>query len=48
MHALAASDRWAQAVTAELIRRDERERAWIAELRTLAAEPVRNTSALDG
>jgi DNA-binding PadR family transcriptional regulator len=39
MHALAASDRWARAVTAELIGRDERERAWIAELRTLAAEP---------
>jgi DNA-binding PadR family transcriptional regulator len=37
MHALAASDRWARAVTAELIGRDERERAWIAELRTLAA-----------
>jgi DNA-binding PadR family transcriptional regulator len=39
MHALAASDRWARAVTAELIGRDERERVWIAELRTLAAEP---------
>jgi DNA-binding PadR family transcriptional regulator len=38
MHTLAASDRWAQVVTAELMRRDERERAWIAELRTLAAE----------
>jgi len=37
MHALAAGDRWAEAVTAELIRREERERAWIAELRTLAA-----------
>jgi len=37
MHALAAADQWATAVTAELIRRDERERAWIAELRTLAA-----------
>ena len=39
MHELAGGDRWAAAVTAELIRRDERERAWIAELRTLAAEP---------
>ena len=38
MHALAGGDRWAQTVTAELMRRDERERAWIAELRTLAAE----------
>jgi DNA-binding PadR family transcriptional regulator len=38
MRALAAGDRWAEAGTAELIRRDERERAWIAELRTLAAE----------
>ncbi len=32
-------DRWAQAATTELIRRDEAERAWIGELRTLAAEP---------
>jgi DNA-binding PadR family transcriptional regulator len=51
MHALAASDRWAQAVAAELIRRDKRERAWIAELRTPAAAAalpaVRNTSVLD-
>ncbi len=39
MHALASGDRWAEAVTAELMRRDERERAWVAELRTLAAEP---------
>jgi DNA-binding PadR family transcriptional regulator len=39
MHALAAGDRWAQEGTAELIRRDERERAWIAELRTRAAQP---------
>ena len=39
MHALAAADQWAAAVTAELIHRDERERAWIADLRTLAAEP---------
>ncbi len=39
MHALAAGDQWAEAGTAELIRRDERERAWIAELRVLAAEP---------
>ena len=38
MHGLAAGDRWAEAVTAEYIRRDERERAWIAGLRTLAAE----------
>jgi DNA-binding PadR family transcriptional regulator len=34
-----ASDEWSAAVTAELIRRDERERAWIAELRTRAAQP---------
>jgi len=39
MHALAGGDRWAQTVTAELMRRDERERAWIAELRAPAAEP---------
>ena len=39
MHALAGDDRWAKAVTAELIRRDEAERRWIAELRPLAAEP---------
>ena len=39
MDALAGGDRWAKTVTAELMRRDERERAWIAELRTLAAEP---------
>ena len=39
MHELAGADRWAKTVTAELMRRDERERAWIAELRTLAAEP---------
>jgi DNA-binding PadR family transcriptional regulator len=38
MRELAAGDRWAEAGTAELIRRDERERVWIAELRTLAAE----------
>jgi DNA-binding PadR family transcriptional regulator len=38
MHAL-ADDRWSAAVTAELIRRDEAESAWVAELRTLAAEP---------
>lgn len=31
-------DRWAEAVTAELSRRDAAERAWIAELRTLAGE----------
>jgi DNA-binding PadR family transcriptional regulator len=34
-----ARDRWSLAVTAELIRRDEQERAWLAELRTLAARP---------
>jgi len=39
MHALARDDRWATAVTAELIRRDEAERAWIAGLRPPAAEP---------
>jgi len=37
--ALAAGDRWAQAVTAEYIRRDERERAWITELHGFAAQP---------
>jgi DNA-binding PadR family transcriptional regulator len=39
MHALAAGDRWSLAVTAELIRRDQQERGWLAELRTLAAQP---------
>jgi DNA-binding PadR family transcriptional regulator len=39
MNALAGTDRWAAAVTAELIRRDDRERGWLAELRTAAAEP---------
>lgn len=39
MHALAGDDRWAAAVTAELIRRDEWERGWLASLRTLAAGP---------
>jgi DNA-binding PadR family transcriptional regulator len=34
-----AGDRWAAAVTVELSRRDVAERAWLAELRTLAAEP---------
>lgn len=34
-----ASDRWSQAVTTELIRRDENERGWLAQLRTLAAQP---------
>lgn len=38
MNALAA-DRWSAAVTAELIRRDEQERSWLADLRTLAAQP---------
>ena len=35
----AGGDRWAETVTTELSRRDEAERAWIAKLRTLAAEP---------
>jgi DNA-binding PadR family transcriptional regulator len=39
MHALAGGERWAEAVTAELIRRDTRERGWLAGLRTLVAEP---------
>ncbi len=39
MRALAGGDRWALAVTTELIRRDEAERAWVADLRALAAEP---------
>ncbi len=39
MRALAGGDRWTEVVTAELMRRDERERAWIADLRTLATEP---------
>ena len=39
LHALAGGDRWAEAVTAELIRRDEAERGWLAGLRTLAGEP---------
>jgi DNA-binding PadR family transcriptional regulator len=34
-----AGDRWAETVTTALSRRDEAERAWIAELRALAAEP---------
>jgi DNA-binding PadR family transcriptional regulator len=38
-HARAGGDQWAEAATAELIRRDEAERAWVAELRKLAAEP---------
>lgn len=38
MNAL-ADDQWAAAVTAELIRRDERERAWLAGLRDAAAGP---------
>ena len=38
MHAL-ADDQWSAAVTAELIRRDEAESAWVAGLRALAAEP---------
>jgi len=38
MHGL-ATDSWAEAVTAELIRRDEAERAWLGELRVLAVEP---------
>jgi len=39
MHELAAGERWAQAVTSELIRRDERERGWLAELRKAAVGP---------
>lgn len=39
MHTRSGGDRWADAVTAELGRRDEAERAWISELRALAAEP---------
>jgi DNA-binding PadR family transcriptional regulator len=35
---LSRDDRWAAAVTAELIRRGERERAWLTELRTLTAD----------
>lgn len=38
-HARSGGERWATSVTAELSRRDEAERAWIAELRELAAEP---------
>lgn len=34
-----AGDRWAAAATGELIRRDEQERAWLASLRPLAAQP---------
>jgi len=37
MHEL-AFDHWAEAVTAELIRRDEAERDWLGQLRVLAAE----------
>lgn len=39
MRARSGGDRWAEAVTAELGRRDEAERAWIAELRALVAGP---------
>jgi DNA-binding PadR family transcriptional regulator len=39
MRELAGGDRWAETVIDELIRLDEAERAWIAELRALAAEP---------
>jgi DNA-binding PadR family transcriptional regulator len=39
MRALGGGDRWPEAVLAELIRRDERERVWVAELRLLSAEP---------
>jgi DNA-binding PadR family transcriptional regulator len=39
MNALSGGDPWAAAVTAELIRRDTAERGWLAELRTIAAEP---------
>jgi hypothetical protein len=36
--ARSGGERWAMAVTDELTRRDEAERAWIGELRALAAE----------
>ncbi len=39
MRTRAGGDRWAQAVTDELIRRDEAERGWLAGLRALAAQP---------
>jgi DNA-binding PadR family transcriptional regulator len=39
MRDLSADDRWAQAVTSELIRRGERERGWLAELREAAVLP---------
>jgi hypothetical protein len=39
MHELAAGERWAQVVTTELIRRGERERGWLAELRNAAVVP---------
>jgi DNA-binding PadR family transcriptional regulator len=39
MHDLAGGERWAQAVTGELIRRGERERGWLAELREAAVRP---------
>jgi hypothetical protein len=38
MRALAGGDRWAETVTAELIRRGETERTWLTELQTLAAD----------
>jgi DNA-binding PadR family transcriptional regulator len=36
---LSANDRWARAVTSELISRAERERGWLAELRRAAVRP---------
>jgi DNA-binding PadR family transcriptional regulator len=39
MRSLAADEPWGQVVTDELIRRDETELAWLAELREKAAEP---------
>jgi DNA-binding PadR family transcriptional regulator len=38
MHELASGEPWAAVVTAELIRRDEQERAWLADLRVQAAK----------
>ncbi len=39
MRTRSGGDRWAEAATAELSRRDEAERSWLSELRALAAEP---------
>lgn len=51
MHGLSAGDRWASAVTSELISRIEQERGWLATLRVagaglaaaLALPTIRNT-----